>query len=421
MLFQWGVSLNRWCGNRMKYTILSVGILVVQLMVQGQLEAQPSVHHVTNMEPAGSGRIVFVGNSLVEEAGKYGILEWMLQNAWPEKPLTFRNLGWSGDTVEGRARSYISQPPNPYELLLQQIDTLKPDLVIVGYGNIEAYEGREGLEKFDIQLQKLIADIDSLGAQVILISTLPQYPSLDLEIDLTERNQLLELYAHKIREVAGRLQVPFIDIFPAFRANARTLYEANGIHLNAKGYYKMGLTLLEALDVPAPKWHTEIDVREGKIVGASGLYIENQEMTRSHVRFHMTSKIFPVFGEGENLNPQQLVVRGLKKGTYALLVNGQHILAASAADFASGVIIRQGPTFDMARIVQNMYSEIHDLYFWEYRPLNRTYLVGFRKYEQGQNSYELGLQSLFIERIEHKINQIYSMEPQIFEIVRINR
>src|SRR4051812_16649074 len=49
-------------------------------------------------------RIVWVGNTLVEREQRYGYWETALLAANADKHITFRNLGWSGDTVHGEAR-----------------------------------------------------------------------------------------------------------------------------------------------------------------------------------------------------------------------------------------------------------------------------------------------------------------------------
>ncbi|HYE21888.1 MAG TPA: hypothetical protein VEA69_25840 [Tepidisphaeraceae bacterium] len=46
-------------------------------------------------------RVAFVGNTLVERDLRHGYLETLLINAFPDQAITFRNLGWSGDTPCG--------------------------------------------------------------------------------------------------------------------------------------------------------------------------------------------------------------------------------------------------------------------------------------------------------------------------------
>ncbi len=50
-------------------------------------------------------RVLFVGNTLIERAQRFGYFEAALTTAFPERDVAFRNLGWSGDTVFGEARA----------------------------------------------------------------------------------------------------------------------------------------------------------------------------------------------------------------------------------------------------------------------------------------------------------------------------
>src|SRR5262249_39075675 len=50
-------------------------------------------------------RVVLIGSTLIEREQRYGYWEAALTAANPDKNITFRNLGWSGDTVWGEARA----------------------------------------------------------------------------------------------------------------------------------------------------------------------------------------------------------------------------------------------------------------------------------------------------------------------------
>src|SRR5262249_38122226 len=50
-------------------------------------------------------RVVLVGDTLIERDQKYGLLETILTAKNPDKAITFRNLGWSADTVRGTSRA----------------------------------------------------------------------------------------------------------------------------------------------------------------------------------------------------------------------------------------------------------------------------------------------------------------------------
>ncbi len=55
-------------------------------------------------------RVVLLGGGFIERDGIYGHLEAAMTAHWPAKRVTYRNLGWSGDTVFGTARSYFGPP-----------------------------------------------------------------------------------------------------------------------------------------------------------------------------------------------------------------------------------------------------------------------------------------------------------------------
>src|ERR1022692_5314211 len=56
-------------------------------------------------------RILFVGNGFVENDQRYAHFEARLQRRFPKLRLTFRYMGWSGDTVRGSARTAGFQVP----------------------------------------------------------------------------------------------------------------------------------------------------------------------------------------------------------------------------------------------------------------------------------------------------------------------
>ena len=46
-------------------------------------------------------RVVFLGDTLIEREQHYGWIELMLTSRFPDRDITFRNLGWGGDTPAG--------------------------------------------------------------------------------------------------------------------------------------------------------------------------------------------------------------------------------------------------------------------------------------------------------------------------------
>ena len=63
----------------------------------------------------------------------------------------------------------------------------------------------------------------------------------------------------------------------------------------------------------------------------------------------------------------------------------------SSREWKEGSIVVIPEESEQAKQLRAEIIEKNALYFRKYRPQNETYLVGFRKYEQGQNAVELDL------------------------------
>ena len=80
--------------------------------------------------------IIFVGNTFFERSQRYGQIETAIElAAGPEiTGLKFRNLGWSGDSVFGDARSYFGVPKEGRDRLDKGLGELKPNVLFFCYG-----------------------------------------------------------------------------------------------------------------------------------------------------------------------------------------------------------------------------------------------------------------------------------------------
>lgn len=191
-------------------------------------------------------RVVFIGNTLVERARLFGHLETSLQlAAGPEvKNLVFRNLGWSGDSVFGDARSYFGAPAEGRERLAKNLGEIKPSVVLLWYGSEtalsvdqgwtnEAANGANqtsgsGLEASKaLFLQGYQALLDSVrsasgeGLREIVLVSPPPFENLGAPLpDQTANNQNLASVRDGIRELAKKNNARFVDLFAALGGDA---------------------------------------------------------------------------------------------------------------------------------------------------------------------------------------------------------
>ncbi|MBN9118456.1 MAG: SGNH/GDSL hydrolase family protein [Planctomycetes bacterium] len=190
-------------------------------------------------------RVVWLGSTLVEREQRYGYWETALVAANADKNITLRNLGWSGDTVRGEARASFdfNKPDAGFTLLVKQALKLKPTVIFISYGTNEAFEGKEGLPKFEKGLEKLLDALKPANARVVLFSPvgfeeLPRFPFAK------ERNEALRPYrevVHSIAQKRGCCYAPLGELIALEALRARDVkppYQLtdNGMHLTEAGY-----------------------------------------------------------------------------------------------------------------------------------------------------------------------------------------
>ena len=77
-------------------------------------------------------RVVFVGDTLVEREQLYGYIEQRLTVEFPDRNVTFRNLGWSADTPAGESRASFDfdKPGKGFQKLKDQMAAIQPTFPI---------------------------------------------------------------------------------------------------------------------------------------------------------------------------------------------------------------------------------------------------------------------------------------------------
>ncbi|MEO6286775.1 MAG: GDSL-type esterase/lipase family protein [Dyadobacter sp.] len=367
-------------------------------------------------------RVVFLGNSIFENEFQYGYLELALTTRFADKGITFRNLGWTGDNVWGEARSTYTNPPTPYEHLIEDITKTKPTVVFLGYGGVEAQEGQAGVAHFKEGLNKLLDKIEELGAKTVLLSTIPVV-STDTSQHIDNRNADLELYSKAISDVATQRGKLFIDIYnPILNTSKKEAIVENTVHLNELGYYYLATILEKALGLDAAKATTAITI-SGKKAEASNARIVANDNETALVKFTVENQYLPLPSPQSASwivdNARIVRISGLKKGYYTLTSENNEVASASAKEWEKGVDIKQGPQFNQSAEIRNMILKKNELHFFQYRPLNQTYIIGFRRYEQGRHVKGLEEQNLLIKWLEGQI--ILNSEPKevVYELRKL--
>ncbi|MEZ5303975.1 MAG: SGNH/GDSL hydrolase family protein [Verrucomicrobiales bacterium] len=343
-------------------------------------------------------RVVLLGNTVIERAASYGYVEAALTAAHPDAAITFRNLGWSGDTVFGDARSYFGPPEEGFQRLEALLKDLKPSVVIACYGAFEAFDGPEAIPGFIGGYGRLLDMVDqaSPGCRVCLVSP-PPLENLGAPLpDQAETNASLAAFRDAIGKLAADRGEAFADLFAAMGGGSSAIPEnpltENGVHFTESGYRQLAAALLKAMGVSADgRYHLNADARGAEIAFAPAT--------------------LPFAG------PPTLTAAGLEKGKYTIASDGKAIAGATAQELAEGIALEGCANAERFEKLRQSIIVKNRLYFHRWRPANETYLHGFRKHEQGQNAKEM---PMFEPLVAEKEKEIAALRTPVKETIKVN-
>lgn len=192
--------------------------------------------------------VVLLGDTFVERDGNYGYLETALTAAFPEKPLRFRNLGWSGDTPRAESRAYFGPPAEGFERLTKQLNELKPTVVISCYGAVDAFKGAAGHPDFLQSYRRLLDMIQQTSGAVVVLMSLPVAQPLPAPFpDMTQVNRERAEMGVAIAGLAKERGLRFADLFAVI--GKTPIASENGVTFTASGYAAMAPAFLKSLGV----------------------------------------------------------------------------------------------------------------------------------------------------------------------------
>jgi putative heme-binding domain-containing protein len=239
---------------------LALFILLTSVVGRARAQAPPP------FELRDGDRVVLLGDTLIEREQHYGYLELALTTRFPERNVTFRNIGWSADTPAGVSRFGLSllqaglEPPDEgWKQLREQLRQLRPTVVVLGYGMASSFAGEAGLPRFVADMERLLDSIREQAAgapvRVVILSPIAhQHAPVPLP-DPAAHNRALASYAEALRQLAARRWAAYVPLFDGFKDRpAEPPLTDNGIHLNAAGYRRAAELLETGLGWPPGPW-----------------------------------------------------------------------------------------------------------------------------------------------------------------------
>ena len=191
-------------------------------------------------------RVVLVGSGWVERMHHHPWLETMLTMQVPG--LTFRNIGWSGDTVYGDARAVFGARPDGYKRLNRDVDYAAPKLAILCYGENEAFGNPQENAEFMNGYRTLIQDLRRHECRAVLVIPRARENAGLGFPDPTRFNGKLSSIAQSIRQLAQELHCGLIDL-EKFAPDQR--FTADGVAWSEEGYRLSAAEMMRQLGFPS--------------------------------------------------------------------------------------------------------------------------------------------------------------------------
>jgi lysophospholipase L1-like esterase len=231
-------------------------------------------------------RIVFIGDGFIEQARLNGHIETRLLRSFPpDHNVTFHNLGWSGDSVSGAARTAGYENPAGLDRLVKEVTALKPTAIFIGYGMVESFQGEKGLTRFSDDYKHLLATLSPITPKLILLSPI-FHENLGPPLkDPSDHNRSLAQYTAVIAAIAEQQKLPFVDLFQGLsnykRAHPAERLTSNGITLTDAGYSVVAAEIERQLGLDGKQLTTDLTVENLR-----------QEIIRRNELFYRRSRPF---------------------------------------------------------------------------------------------------------------------------------
>jgi lysophospholipase L1-like esterase len=375
-------------------------------------------------------RVVLLGDSITEQRLYTTVIEAYTLTRFPQWKLSFRNLGWSGDTAQGG----LGRAPR--DLL-----PLKPTFVTIDFGmNDHGYRAHdEGVFKNYIDKQtQLVALLKANGARVALVTPQPieeKRPDPDKDV----RNDSLRKMSDGLREVATKESVLFADQFDPYMAvmlkarqadPATTIGGGDAVHPGPVGQSIMAWAILKSLGAPAAVSSAELNGTTGKIVAATGCQITDPKVAAGVVSFtrkdaalplpldpsaETVTKLIPLL---DDLSRYELKVTGLTAPKYQLLIDDKPAATFTAQELAQGcnLTLTAGPITEQSRQLWALVVEKNNAFFRRWREVQLYGPPDWAKSPafEAAREKELARQDEQIAQLETKINALRQPVPHAF-------
>lgn len=403
-------------------------------------------------------RVVFLGDSITEQKLYTTYIEAYATTRHPDWKLSFRNVGWGGDTAWLRQRTHADEktlfaagPEEQAKIvtdavgrgLARDVVPLRPTFVTVKFGmNDHSYQPfREDIFNAYVRSQTEIAkDLKAAGARVAFLTPQPiEEKRADPDKDV--KNMSLRKFSDGLKVVAGKTETSFVDQFDPYLAIMMrermenpnvTIGGGDAVHPGPIGHTVMAWAVLKGLGASALVSRAEIDFTSQKVRSVTGAKVSNLKVEGSTVSFDRLDdalpmpidpkaipalKLAPILQE---LDQYELRVTGLPQGDYEILIDGQAVRQAGSQDLLKSVNLATtaGPITKQAGEVLELIFTKNNQFFNRWRNIQLASLPGWAQGPELEvkRAAEVARQDKVIAETEAQIEVARKPKSHHFEI-----
>lgn len=300
---------------------------------------------------------MILGDSITEQRQYSTLLESFVLSRFPNWKISFRNTGWSGDTMGLSTRGGIEKG---FE---RDLAPLQPTVATITFGMNDARRGDAAYDDYLANARKLTAKFAAMGTRVALIS-----PSSEEQFQKdypagSPYNAMLCKYSEGLAGVAKEQSLPFVNqispmisvieagrtsgVLPTTGGGLRVV--PDGVHPNWGGHFIMATAILKGLNAPSLVSTVTIDATNGNTRTENATVTEVK--TGDMISFTRLDEALPWpipadalfvtripgFSPFDELSRYELKVTGLPAPHYNVAVDGASLGVYSANQLSAGV------------------------------------------------------------------------------------
>ncbi len=406
-------------------------------------------------------RVAFLGDSITEQRLYTTYIEAYVLTRHPGWNVTFRNVGWAGDTSWLRRRSAVDDralfaaaaeaQQRMVEAAVRRglgrdVLPLKPTAVTINFGmndhNYEAF--RPDIFQVYMRSQsELVKVLKASGARVAFLTPQPiedKRPDPDKDI----RNQSIRRFSDGLKEVAAKSGSVYVDQFDPYmsmllreRRNNPSGMIGGGysLHPGPIGQTVMAWAILKGLGACADVSRAVIDAVAVRRAAAENCTIYDIQVSAGKLSFSRTDAALPMPIDERarpaltlapvlrDLSRYELKVTGLAAGKYELRIDDEATGQVTAEELQDGwdLTLSAGPISRQAAEVLALVFEKNSVFTRRWRYVQLYVFPSWARTEAAEKlqADELARLDNELARLEKRIDEARQPKSHRFELARL--